>query len=117
MWKLQKKRTGLGAHPATLQNAEKNLKYRDKTTAFLLTLCQEFWIQVNERQSELSLCFCTYFSDKVPSCHPKWATRLAVRKMKAECAVEKLSSLEGESPSGLAAERSEFGTKELNGKV
>jgi hypothetical protein len=40
----------------------------------------------------------------------------SVRKMGAECAVEKLSSLEGESPSGLA-ETPEFGTKELNGKV
>ena len=38
------------------------------------------------------------------------------RKMGAECAVEKLNSLEGESPSGLA-ETPEFGTKELNGKV
>jgi len=36
--------------------------------------------------------------------------------MGSECAVEKLNSLEGESPSGLA-ETPVFGTKELNGKV
>jgi len=36
--------------------------------------------------------------------------------MVSKCAVEKPSSLEGESPSGLA-ETPEFGTKELNGKV
>ena len=41
---------------------------------------------------------------------------IQVRKMGSECAVEKLSSLEGESPSGLV-ETPEFGTKELNGKV
>jgi hypothetical protein len=44
MLQLRKKRTGLGAHPVPLQNAENNLKYRGKTRAFLLTLCQEFWI-------------------------------------------------------------------------
>jgi len=43
MLQLRKKRTGLGAHPVPLQNAENNLKYRGKTRAFLLTLCQEFW--------------------------------------------------------------------------
>ena len=36
--------------------------------------------------------------------------------MVSKCAVEKPSSLEGESPSGLAG-TPEFGTKELNGKV
>ena len=44
------------------------------------------------------------------------APEFAAETFGAECAVEKLSSLEGESPSGLA-KTPEFGTKELNGKV